>query len=398
MMASLKLYFRVSSVDPSRGSLIFRIIHKRRVCAISTGVKINAAEWDRAAETIIGARAAELLPKIEEVRTRIQTAIAILERAGGEYSVREIADRFYDTDSVTGVMSFIRLLIKECGEDGKQSAADHYRNLLGCMSAFLGANDVALEKVDTRFADRMENHMKKSGMCPNSTSYYMRKLRAVYNQAVERNLIPQLNPFRHVYTGVAKTEKRAVTLEVLNSLVGMELEHPSGACLARDMFLFSFYTRGMSTVDMAYLRKTDLRAGVLTYRRQKTSQPISIKWEPAMQRIVDRYADAESVYMLPLIKPGVKADVRRQYLSASHLLNRNLKLLGERLGLTTPLTMYVARHTWASIAQEQNIPLSVISQGMGHDSEKTTRIYLASLDRSRLDKANGRIIELVVGR
>lgn len=304
MMASLKLYFRVSSVDPSRGSLIFRIIHKRRVCAISTGVKINAAEWDRAAETVVGARAAELLPKIEEVRTRIQTAIAILERAGGEYSVREIADRFYDTDSVTGVMAFIRLLIKECGEDGKQSAADHYRNLLGCISAFLGVDDVALEKVDTRFADRLENHMKKSGMCPNSTSYYMRKLRAAYNQAVERNLTPQLNPFRHVYTGVAKTEKRAVSLEVLNSLVGMELEHPSGACLARDMFLFSFYTRGMSTVDMAYLRKTDLRAGVLTYRRQKTSQSISIKWEPAMQRIVDRYADADSVYMLPLIKPG----------------------------------------------------------------------------------------------
>lgn len=92
-----------------------------------------------------------------------------------------------------------------------------------------------------------------------------------------------------------------------------------------------------------------------------------------------------------MIKPD-GADPRRQYLNMAHVINGRLKKLGKLLGLVEPLTMYRARHSWASIAQNNNIPLSVISQGMGHDSEKTTRIYLASLDTSTIDKANSSII------
>ena len=87
------------------------------------------------------------------------------------------------------------------------------------------------------------------------------------------------------------------------------------------------------------------------------------------------------------------ADARRQYKNAAHLVNDKLKKLGERLGLDIPLTSYVARHGWASIAKDRNIPLAIISEAMGHDSEKTTRIYLASLDTSAVDKANSRILK-----
>lgn len=157
------------------------------------------------------------------------------------------------------------------------------------------------------------------------------------------------------------------------------------------MFMFSFYTRGMAFVDMAYLRKKDLRGGVLTYRRRKTGQRLHVKWEKCMQEIIDKYPASPTGYLLPIITRSGRE--RTQYRNALHLVNSLLKKIALLVGLHTNLTMYVTRHSWASIARSQHIPLSVISEGMGHDSEATTQIYLASLDRSAVDKANRSILK-----
>ena len=158
------------------------------------------------------------------------------------------------------------------------------------------------------------------------------------------------------------------------------------------MLLFSFYTRGMSMIDMAFLKKKDLDNGVLSYRRKKTGQQLFIKWEPCMQEIVDRYNNPASPYLLPIInRPGIEE--RKQYINESHRINRHLKAIGKELGLSVPLTHYVSRHSWASAARSKNIPISVISEGMGHDSEATTKIYLASLDTATVDEANGLILK-----
>ena len=148
----------------------------------------------------------------------------------------------------------------------------------------------------------------------------------------------------------------------------------------------------MSFIDMAFLKKKDLQNGILTYRRHKTGQQLFIKWEKPMQEIIDKYDTSQTPYLLPIIK-DMDTDEWRQYKNASHLVNDKLKKLGERLGLPVPLTSYVARHAWASIAKSKNIPLSIISEAMGHDSENTTRIYLASLDTSVVDKANSLILK-----
>ncbi len=240
-----------------------------------------------------------------------------------------------------------------------------------------------------------EVYLKASGVSPNSSSFYMRNLRAIYNRAVDSEITRQRFPFKHVYTGVDKTAKRAIPLKVIKQIKAMDLSFSPSAELARDMFLFSFYTRGMSLVDMAYLRKQNLANGILTYRRRKTGQQLSVKWEKEMQEIVDKYNTADSVYLLPMIRPYSETNERRQYLYAGHRINFHLKAIGKKLGLPAPLTMYVARHAWASIAKSKNIPLSVISESMGHESEATTRIYLASLDNAAVDKANRFILKLL---
>lgn len=393
-MASIKLFFRESTASHSSGALYFRIIHRRKLAILNTGVKIMCDEWSKSESAITGPRSSRLIPIVNAIRSRLENIIVVFENTGHEYSARDILEKYYDNNTIIGIVSFARSIIEEYRQNNKQSSAEDYTTVINNFQSFVGSEDVSFEKIDSRLILSYEAYLKNHGLCQNTTSYYMRKLRSIYNIAVEREMTVQKFPFKNVFTGMAKTQKRAITLDDLRKLKGLELDNSYFDKLARDMFLFSFYTRGMATVDMAFLKKSDLKYGLLTYKRKKTDQQIAIKWEPAMQKIVDKYDDKESAYLLPLIKNST-GDKRRQYLSSSHLLNRHLNRIGKQIGLQQPLTMYVARHTWASIAQENEVPVSVISQGMGHDSETTTRIYLASLDRTKLDNANCSIISLL---
>lgn len=153
----------------------------------------------------------------------------------------------------------------------------------------------------------------------------------------------------------------------------------------------------MSFVDIAFLKKSDVTGDMITYSRRKTRQQLRVRIEPAIRRIIDCFGKNESQYLLPIISDS-GGDVELQYVNAYNRVNRNIKKIGKMLGLETKLTLYVARHAWASIAYTNNVPLSTISKAMGHDSENTTLIYLQSLDTSSVDKANSDIIKMMDGK
>lgn len=275
---------------------------------------------------------------------------------------------------------------------GKQRTSETYYATLKSFMKFRKNKDIPLKEVDSDLMLMYEAWLHAKGVTRNSSSFYIRILRAVYNRAVEKGLAADRRPFRHVYTGVDKTVKRAVPLKAIKQIKRLILTSAPSQDFARNMFLFSFYTRGMSFVDMAHLQKKDLRNGILTYRRRKTGQQFTIKWEKCMAEIVNKHpTDAGSPYLLPILKPPF--DKRNQYRNMHSLINRNLKKVAKLTGLSVPLTLYVARHSWASIAKSKNIPISVISEGMGHDNEKTTQIYLTSLDSSLVDQANRMILK-----
>ena len=278
---------------------------------------------------------------------------------------------------------------------GKVRTGETYTCTLNSFMRFRRGKDLFWHEFDARLMVSYEAYLKSTGVSMNTISFYNRILRAVYNRAVEREFAVQTFPFKEVYTGVGKTVRRGLPVKSIRSIRELELSEHPWQDYARDMFLFSFYTRGMSFVDMAYLKKNDLKDGVLTYRRKKTGQRLYIRWEPCMQALLDKYPMPQgSPYLLPIIRKAGMEE-RKQYCSAQHLVNRKLKSIGKMLGFPIPLTMYVARHSWATVARAQNIPLSVISEGMGHDSENTTLIYLASLDAAVIDKANKRILSLL---
>lgn len=279
---------------------------------------------------------------------------------------------------------FMKQIIAELEQQGKVRTSETYLTALHSLQRFRVGNDIRLSELDNGLALTYE-YWLKSRLSRNSSSFYLRILRATYNRAVNRGLTDQRFPFRQVYTGVEKTIKRALPIETIRKIKEMELSPLFS--YVRDLFLFSFYTRGMSFVDMAYLEKKNLSNDVLSYRRKKTGQMMYVYKERCIGELIDRYGIPDSPYLLPIIRDP-KKDVRRQYLNEEHRVNECLKKIGKLLDLPLPLTFYVARHSWASAAHKKNIPISVISEGMGHNSEETTRIYLASLDREVIDEAN----------
>ncbi len=268
--------------------------------------------------------------------------------------------------------------------------AENYSAALNSFRRFRNGKDLSWSNFTAPLMMRYEAHLRSGGITMNTVSFYNRILRAVYNRAVEFGLTPQNMPFRHVYTGVDRTVKRAIPMKYISRIKGLDLSDHPALDLARDLFMFSFYTRGMSFVDMAFLRKGDLRGGSLTYFRRKTGQKMVIGWERCMQEIVDKHEARATGYLLPIIRR--EGDEHRQYRNAMRRVNKSLKAIPALIGLNGNLTMYVSRHSWASIAKNQNIPTAVISEGLGHDSELTTRIYLASLDTVKVDRANRSII------
>lgn len=279
-------------------------------------------------------------------------------------------------------------------QQGSARTAEAYKSALNSLSRFFHDGKLSISLFDSEMAMAYERCLKRRGITPNTISFYMRILRAVYNRAVARGLTLDRHPFTKVYTAIGKTRKRAIGMNLILQMKELDCKRKSER-LARDLFLFSFYTRGMAFVDMAYLKKQNVRNGILYYTRSKTGQRLSIKWEPAMQSILDRNpTSASSPYLLPIIT-DMEKDARSQYRYRQSAINRKLKAIGKRLNIGDSLTMYVARHSWASIAKSLNVPTEIISQAMGHTSEKTTLIYLKSIQNEQIDNVNHQILEML---
>lgn len=389
---------RASVVSDKEGTLYFQVIHERVARQIRTEYRLLPVEWDGKKEVVVVPEGksprreylTEVAVELAEERKRLAAMIARLEREEPDYTADRVVELYRESKKKTTMTGYAERLIAQLERSGHKGKAERYATALNSFKRYLGGNDVAMEQVDGSLMEEYQDYLAEQGLCRNTVSFYMRNLRAIYNRAVEEEVTETSHPFRHVYTGIDKTVKRAMALADLKRLKQLDLRMNPVQELARDLFMFSFYTRGMSFVDMAQLKKSDVANGVLSYRRQKTGQPLRMKWVKATQEIADKYQRDDSPYLLPILD-GTEG-TGKAYKNAYERVSKALKLVGRKLGLGSPLTTYVARHTWASVAKRRNVPIPVISEALGHDSEKTTQIYLDSLDTTVVDKANDQII------
>jgi integrase len=268
------------------------------------------------------------------------------------------------------------------------STVRNYHTAMNALAGYLGRRSLQLDDVSRQLMQDFEQWLHRRGVCRNTSSAYMRSLQSLFNRAVDAGLTSERNPFRRVFTGNERTEKRAISRSQLSRLLSAPVPLHSRLLLYADVLRFSFVVCGMPFVDIAHLRWRQIEGNTLVYRRQKTGERVRVYIEVPARDILRRYwSDSPDDYVFPLMHS--EAD----YPLALARYNRALRRLSYLSGLTCRITSYVMRHTWASLQNQSHTPPAVISRGLGHTNIRTTATYISSLSDNLLHIYNGRLLK-----
>ena len=337
-MASIKLKFRVSSLPEKEGTLYFQVIHERVVKQIGTSYRIYESEWDEHRSDIV--MQSLISPN------RLKTIKSVREKIAWEKNrLNKIIEQFKNKGRCFSVDEIIREYNAQ--SSNKTTVFEYIK--------------IQIEKLKSTGKERTSETYKQMLL----SFMKFRNGEDLFFDIIDEALICQYESHLRIF----------------------------GLC-RNTTFLFSFYMRGMSFIDIAYLKRKNLSNGFVVYNRRKTGQQLVVKWEKQMEAIANKHLNSNNPFLFPIITKEDGTE-RKQYLNKMMLINRYLKKIAELAKIPIPLTMYVARHSWASIAQSKNVPMQAISLGMGHDNEETTRIYLASIQTNVIDNANNKILNLL---
>lgn len=296
-----------------------------------------------------------------------------------------------------GIIWGIMIYMSQLKQERRFSSAKSYRDAMRSFMRFCGQDDYPYHELNRDILRRYEAYLTGNGCSRNTISTYMRRLRCIYNLAVEAGQAPYIpNLFHDVFTGVDSKRKKSLTLEEQHKLLTVPVKDKSlrrtqqAACL---MFQYG----GMAFVDFARLRPENIRKGVLDYKRRKTGTPMCLEVLPTSRAMCEELVcEGDGRYLFPFLcgtKEGY--DEYKEYNTALARFNRNLKLLAREAGVESEVTSYTIRHSFAMALKEHGVPIEMISELLGHRSIKTTQIYLRSFSLERQTAVNSACFERV---
>ena len=294
----------------------------------------------------------------------------------------------------------MRLYIYKLRVDGRYSTAKSYQDALNSFMRFWGLEVIPYIYVNKENLRRYQAFLLNKGCTWNTVSTYMRRIRCVYNMAVEEGLAPYIPYlFKGVFTGIESKRKKALPQDLLRSLMTASLDDPE-LRKTRQALCLMFQFCGMSFADLAHLEKSALDQNVLRYNRIKTKTPMSVEVLNTAKEMINQLRSKEDShpdcpdYLFDILRGDKKRkDERgyREYQSALRRFNNNLKDLARTLHLQSPVTSYTLRHSWATTAKYRGVSIEMISESLGHKSIKTTQIYLKGFElkeRTEVNKGN----------
>lgn len=381
-------------------SLVIQVIHKRIKRVIYTPYQLKEEEFNNKLQQALYTTGVlytriqikEINNFINAKKQELQNIIEQMTKSEKNFTTEDIISKYRIKQSDKFIITFMEHHIAKKEEQGKLGTARTFRCTMRSLKKYIGNREIKFSDVDNLFIKGYEEFLVRGKIKQNTIVFYMRNFRTIYNLAGENGIeTGDYNAFRNIKLRSVRTTKRALKREIIEQIALINLSIGSPLDKARDLFMFSFYTRGMSFVDIIYLKHTDIVDGVISYRRRKTNQFIEVAVVAPLKELIEKYK-TDSEYVLPFINENNYPTLYGRYLACYSVFHRNLNILQKMLKITTPLTTYVARHSWATIAKEQGISTSVISEGLGHFSEQTTQIYLKEFDRTVIDLANEKVI------
>lgn len=279
------------------------------------------------------------------------------------------------------------------------STAKSYQDALNSLIRFFGRDEIAYGDITRANLRRYQDDLLRRGRSWNTISTYMRRVRCVYNQAVDRGEAPYVpNLFREIFTGVENRRKKAVTQEEIRRLITAPVGSP-GLRQAQLAVTLMFQYGGMAFVDLSHLRAGNFREGILDYRRQKTGTPMRILVPEAARNPLQELSShtrPDSPYLFPFLSGTQSGEAAyREYKSSLARFNQRLRALARAAGITAAVSSYTIRHSFASILKELDVPIEMISELLGHKSITTTQIYLKSFSLEKLASVSRMCFESV---
>lgn len=407
--------------------VILRLTHKRKTTSIKTGIYLKENDWDAKKSEVKNSykgttNVTRLNNEIQKKKAEALDGILKLEGTvkKGPLSVTDVKQKIDPTFSSQSFYAYTDKLIKELVTSERIGTAKSYKLVVNILKNFNKGKpfekgkggdpgktkfkegkhpDLKFDEIDYNFLMKFESYHLGSGNSLNGLAVYTRTIRSIYNKAMKSGAADKsLYPFADYKIKTEPTQKRALEGTFLKKILLLDLpkEHP---CFdARNYFVASFMMYGMSFADMAHLEKTDIVNSRITYRRQKTGKLYDIKLSDNLAGILNHYIQKNptSKYVFPIIKREGAILQHRDIQWARKEFNDNLAKIAEMCGIEQKLTSYVSRHSFATQAMMQNVPVNAISAMLGHTSLKTTEIYLKSLPSNILDDYNSKLVENLV--
>jgi len=396
-MASVKLLlYTHKNLKDGSYPILLSILKDRKRRTISTGYSATIGQWSKDKNTVNAKHphADKIKGVLKKKLMTAEKVILDLDDKGKPYTVDDIADALQIDKKPSSFKEYSEYQIERMKNAGQHGNSRVYNDAKNAFLDFVDKKDIDFKNVTGRLLEQFRQELLERGVKINSISVYLRTIRAIYNKAIKDDIVSEkFYPFKNFKIKTERTQKRALTKESITRIKDLDLSSKPAHELARDIFLFSFFNRGMNYIDICYLKHENLISERIRYRRHKTGQTISIGLTSQAQTIIDKYISiSKGEYIFPLVKPGNEYN---SYRTGIRALNRKLKDIGEEVEVDIQLTSYVARHSWATIAKRSGISTAIISEGLGHDSEQTTQIYLDSFEDKVLDEANDLIIDSI---
>jgi integrase len=405
-MASTKIILYTSkALKNGEHPIMIRLIVDRKIKYIYLGFSTTPNLWDDAQKLLL--KGYDNFKKtnyiIHKKKSELDGIILDFENEDRSYTVDDIEKKFLNSIEKISVFKYCQEIIDRLEKTNRIGDATVKKDLLRSLKKFTDNKDLAFSDINYSFLLKYEEDFLQRGVSENSISVYMRTLRAIVNLAIKEEHCNQSDYAFNTYK-ISKlntnTQKRAINKEEMLKIINFDTEINSSEWHSKNYFIFSFYNIGMNFRDLAQLKWSNILYNRIMYKRSKTGKNFDIKIQPRTQAILDLYSkgnENSDDYIFPILNleihntPQSKVDRIKKI---NKRVNKDLKEIAKSVGIkaTHSITHYVARHSWASIQKQNGVGTSIISESMGHDSEKTTSIYLQSFVNDVLDEANENLI------
>lgn len=381
-------------------NIIFRIIDFKKVYTINSGVSLQQHYWDeRKGQVAKEYPNAKLLNiKLSKHFFKIEQAVLSLD---DEFSIEKLKAMLSGKpqgETSETFQVFADKIIQQMIEANRVGNALVYQTAVNRLITYCG-KDVTFEEVNYKLLDQFSHHLTTSGLKINSVSNYFRSIRAIYNKAIKMKVVDRsLYPFHDISIKSEKTAKRAILKDDIAKLLQIHVEKNSTCWRSLNYFMLSFFLRGISFTDLAYLKQSNIIDGRIEYKRRKTHKNYSVKLFPEAESIINQMHVPGSDYLLPIIPIGVTEDsirAKRIIQQCIKTTNKYLKKLSTECELLNSIQTYASRHSFATIAKRLGYSTELIAEALGHQhGNKITNIYLDSFEDEVLDAMHKQVINI----